>query len=306
MPDEKQLSLPEQYYKSRLTALLTSVAAFGVSVATPNSLGSFPIMGAKIDGLNQPFLVIALLTASFVSLVSLWLSYRNEGVRYVASRLEPIQKAAIADEFEGQIQDLTTRLDKERERLLEIVNDHQWQDAIEKGRAIPRARQLATLQQALVSKEEITALVDSAIRDADNNNLVDYMDDIVIRDRVRASLNIIHNRLLDFFGEHVEAKFNQIPMKTMSDQLEWILSHFESEHEHFTASIARLKDIPHAQRQILKRSEAHIRWEVKLWGLGVPLAVFVISLLHGIGALGFKLGPSLPEIAAMLFPGSSG
>lgn len=275
--------------------MVMSSLAFVVSVIDRRKLADLKIFEVAVGALNRNFLLAALTLAAFISLVSLWLAFWNEGLSYLRNAKE--------------------RLDDNKSPLPSIEAIQTSLDHIN----------LAAIQiESLLKSDELRSSIAAGPVQL-NEKYINSLMTIHPQDLVDSAFNRILNR----------ETFLLSGPPTSSDSIKWIKFELEEaiganiggylggvSNQLITStnpswdgpSISRLgyeaKDNLNAASSNVKRLSRQIeRYRRSLrfsrfthqaetgWiGVGVPTVMFVVAGLHSLGAAVWSCWPSLPSL----------
>ncbi len=283
-------TIPEQFYKSRLTSIVISIVAFAVSVLDRKTLDDFKAFDVQVGTLNQPFLIFALLAAAAASLISLWLSFRNEGAPYVKERDDAVD-ALKGEKMLAEVKQAIGDLRSDRERYRSAVSSPALQGAIEKGIPFPRGSQW--LQAASIMCPP--AMGPDLFKRLKTECSLQYCEDIEFWEKAESSWIQTRRQHL----EQLELMIEQ-PLFVESETLQQVSEHVYQNDTQALEALEQLSFQLHQHHDAVKLAKRELRAEVYWMGVAFPIAVFAIALMHGLGTLGFRLFRSLPEVTQCL------
>lgn len=290
-------SMPEQFYKSRIMSITLSIIAFSLSVIDSEKLANFKIFEVQVGSINQPFLVVAFLIAAFTSLISLCFSFYNEGIPYTQYRTSPLKDDA---KLEAALKSAQTELNSLLEaqvQVLHLMKNPAIIAALESGLPIPSSAKADELRRAAWSEEDQRRLVEKLC-----SNLADIIPED-IRIQIDYSVVIMNSQnnlkeMIQRSWDEAQQRFIRLDMAVEGAQIDRIHREIRGDGR---GSIGAVEELI-AEFRKLRRSIFVTRWTLRgevFWlGVALPTLIFAIAVLHGLGALGVHVFPSLPEWVA--------
>ncbi|QCI94440.1 hypothetical protein [Novosphingobium sp. EMRT-2] len=281
-------NIPDQFYKSRTTAITLSVVAFAVSSIRPESLQQLKIFDVPVGSLNTPFLIVALLAAAAISLASLWLSYYNAIRPYVQGQNEIAERTAPYEQLYKRFAAVIDQIGAQQQSIEAFVHDAEIAKALETPDRIPSRERLARAVSDVWQKEDANYVWQAL----ENRIRLHIHEDGLASVFARAVEETGSAALFERISERVE----MLPFAVQGRDIETLLRVLQEQGPPMLAELRETRAGFDKQRRSVKNAMRALRAEVFWLGFLLPALVFGIAALHGIGALGLPLAPSLPEV----------
>lgn len=290
-------TITEQFNKSRNLSITISIICFVISNIPSDKFEKLSLFGVDLSQLNARFIVYSLALASIVSIISLFLTFNNDVLDNVKLKNRDITSEMITAEMRlviGKCENVIRSSTSELEKYLssDLLNSY--------------LKDCVPLVDDIRLSEQVDAIINDGEIERAVSDLKKTIFDNVPFDTSSTQYHDFANISFPRVAEMITYKMGSLRANM------WVMQPPEYAYTarrlsdivtqqlmiagDLIPSLNRLSVEVAKQRRALKRESIYLNTEAVIFGLGVPLLLFVISIYHaGIRICGLDL-IKLPEL----------
>lgn len=276
-------AITEQFNKSRNLSITISVISFVISNIASDKFEKLSLLGVDLSQLNARFIVYCLAMASFISIISLYLTFNNEVLDNVRVKNREIGAETLSEEIKGLFRTCEAAVKgstAEYEKLLSSnVLKSYFEDCVPLVDDVRLTRQV----DAVINDEEISnavaalkkAIFDNAPFDPASTEYRDFanvrfasIDNLITSKMESLRANMWTNRPPEY------AYTARMIGEAIGRQMQF--------QDAIVPELGRLSKEVRKQRRAMRRESVYLNTEAIVFGLGIPSLLFMISIYHAI------------------------